>query len=169
MTRCDLLVSSLTASAHITSRVDHSFLSFNMYKIKHFVPVTLKKRCCLRDVTDVRVTILKLCFFDRYTNEMLKAILDDGVKVKGYMAWTLMDNFEWGSAYTTPYGLHFVDFENDPDLTRVPKKSVSFFKQLIANNGFPDPDAKSESAKMLPNVTVIFAFIIGLIIKPLVG
>ena len=42
---------------------------------------------------------------------MLTAITDDGVKVKGYMAWTLMDNFEWGSAYSTPYGIHFVDLK----------------------------------------------------------
>ena len=96
---------------------------------------------------------------------MLKAIIDDDVKVKGYMAWTLMDNFEWGSAYTTPYGLHFVDYENDRNLTRVPKKSVSFFRQLIADNGFPDPDAESKSSKILPNATVIVAFIIGFIVK----
>ena len=97
---------------------------------------------------------------------MLKAILDDGVKVKGYMAWTLMDNFEWGSAYTTPYGLHFVDFDNDVrNLTRVPKKSVSFFKQLIADNGFPDPDTESKSSNMLPNSIVIFALMTGLIVK----
>ena len=96
---------------------------------------------------------------------MLKAIIDDGVKVKGYMAWTLMDNFEWGSAYTTPYGLHFVDFDNDPNLTRVPKKSVSFFRQLIADNGFPDPGMESKSSKMLPNATVIFTFMIGFIVK----
>jgi len=96
---------------------------------------------------------------------MLKAIIDDGVKVKGYMAWTLMDNFEWGSAYTTPYGLHFVDFDNDRNLTRVPKKSVSFFKQLIADNGFPDPDTESKSSNALPKATVIFAFMTGLIVK----
>lgn len=77
---------------------------------------------------------------------MLKAILDDGVKMRGYMAWTLMDNFEWAAAYTTPYGLHFVDFENDSNLTRVPKKSVTFFKKLIADNGFPDPNAESTGA-----------------------
>jgi len=96
---------------------------------------------------------------------MLKAIIDDGVNVQGYMAWTLMDNFEWGSAYTTPYGLHFVDFDNDPNLTRVPKKSVSFFRQLIADNGFLDPDIQSRSSKMVPNALVTFAFIIGLIVK----
>ena len=94
---------------------------------------------------------------------MLKAIIDDGVKVKGYMAWTLMDNFEWGSAYTTPYGLHYVDFDSDPNLTRVPKKSVSFFKQLIADNGFPDPDAKSASSNLLANAGLIFSFTIILL------
>ena len=95
---------------------------------------------------------------------MLKAIIDDGVKVKGYMAWTLMDNFEWGAAYTTPYGLHFVDFDHDPDLTRVPKKSVGFFKQLIADNGFPDPDAQSTSSNMLANGALIYAFTIILLV-----
>ena len=102
----------------------------------------------------------------RYTNEMLKAILDDGVKMKGYMAWTLMDNFEWASAYTTPYGLHFVDFENDPNLSRVPKKSVSFFKKLIADNGFPDPSTKSSSETLLAraSVALITSSIIGLLV-----
>ena len=99
----------------------------------------------------------------RYTNEMLKAILDDRVKVKGYMAWTLMDNFEWASAYTTPYGLHFVDFDNDPNLTRVPKKSVSFFKQLMADNGFPEPSPRSKSASLQASISLIAASIIALL------
>ena len=90
---------------------------------------------------------------------MLKAIIDDGVKMKGYIAWTLMDNFEWQNAYTTPYGLHFVDFENDANLTRVPKKSVSFFKKLIADNGFPDPNPKSTVSNMMANSALIFALI----------
>ena len=94
---------------------------------------------------------------------MLKAITDDGVKVKGYMAWTLMDNFEWGSAYSTPYGIHFVDFENNPNLTRVPKKSAKFFKQLIADNGFPELVSKSRSLKMVTNDALLFTFAVALI------
>ena len=94
---------------------------------------------------------------------MLKAITDDGVKVKGYMAWTLMDNFEWGSAYSTPYGIHFVDFENNPNLTRVPKKSAKFFKQLIADNGFLEPVSKSRSLKMVTNDALLFTFAVALI------
>lgn len=96
----------------------------------------------------------------RYTNEMLKAIIDDGVNMKGYMAWTLMDNFEWQNAYTTPYGLHFIDFENDANLTRVPKKSVGFFKKLIADNGFPDPNPKSTGSFVIENIVLIFVLIV---------
>lgn len=96
--------------------------------MKYFVFVILKKCCCLCDVMDVCVIILKFCFFDRYINEMLKVIFDDGVKVKGYMVWILMDNFEWGFVYIIFYGFYFVDFENDFDLICVFKKLVSFFK-----------------------------------------
>ena len=108
--------------------------------------------------------MLLIFVLNSYTNAMLKAILEDGVKVKGYMAWTLMDNFEWASAFTTPYGLHFVDFENDRNLTRVPKKSVSFFKKLIAGNGFPDPSTKSGGANLLASIFVIAASIIMLLL-----
>ena len=83
---------------------------------------------------------------------MLKAITDDGVKVKDYMASTLMDNFEWGSAFSTPYVIHFVNFENKPNLTRIPKKSAKFFKQL-----------KSRSLKMLTNDALLFTFAVALI------
>jgi len=107
--------------------------------------------------------VFRVDYHKRYTNEMLKAILDDRVKVKGYMAWTLMDNFEWASAYTTPYGLHFVDFDNDPNLTRIPKKSVSFFKQLIADNGFPEPSPRSKSASLQASISLITASIIALL------
>ena len=39
-------------------------------------------------------------YFVRYINQMLKAALLDGCNVKGYTAWSLMDNYEWTAGYT---------------------------------------------------------------------
>ena len=60
--------------------------------------------------------------------------IDDGCNVKGYTAWSLLDNFEWALGYSEKFGIHRVDF-NDPERTRTPKKSAAWFKTLIANNG----------------------------------
>ena len=98
-------------------------------------PNEINKTLPARLKDDFRVDFLR-----RYTNEVLKAIKLDGVNVKGYMAWTLMDNFEWGEGYTTPFGLHFVNF-SDPERTRIPKESAKFLKQLIKDEGFPKPVA----------------------------
>ena len=62
------------------------------------------------------------------------AAIDDGCNVKGYTAWSLLDNFEWALGYSENFGIHRVDF-NDPERTRTPKKSAAWFKTLIANNG----------------------------------
>lgn len=60
------------------------------------------------------------------------------MNVKGYTAWSLMDNFEWMRGYTERFGLHYVDF-NNPARPRTPKASARFMRDLITANGFP-PD-----------------------------
>lgn len=40
-------------------------------------------------------------YFDGYVKAMAQAAQEDGVKVKGYLAWSLMDNFEWAEGYET--------------------------------------------------------------------
>ena len=63
------------------------------------------------------------------------AIKLDGCNVKGYTAWSLMDNFEWNAGYTEQFGIHYVNF-SDPERPRKPKLSAQFYKALIADNGF---------------------------------
>lgn len=60
--------------------------------------------------------------------------IERGVDLRGYFAWTLMDNFEWGYGYTVDFGLHHVDFET---LERTPKASAEFYSRVIAENGVP--------------------------------
>ncbi|KAI4805824.1 hypothetical protein KUCAC02_010420 [Chaenocephalus aceratus] len=63
----------------------------------------------------------------------------DGVKVKGYIATSLLDSFEWLNGYKVGFGLHHVDFTN-PIKPRTPKRSAHYYYQVIKDNGFPLPD-----------------------------
>jgi len=52
--------------------------------------------------------------------------------VRGYFAWTLLDNFEWSFGYRVRVGLVYTDYET---LERIPKDSFNWYKYLIASNG----------------------------------
>ncbi|KAM0880319.1 hypothetical protein ACQ4PT_033637 [Festuca glaucescens] len=85
-------------------------------------PGNLTRDQYLRDVTRVR-------FYRSYLNELKKGI-NDGANVVGYFAWSLLDNFEWGSGYTSKFGIVYVDF-NSPSLERHPKASAYWFRDLL--------------------------------------
>ena len=66
--------------------------------------------------------------------EALEAV-QDGVNLKGYLVWSLMDNFEWEHGYSKRFGLIHIDFET---LERTWKDSAYFYKDVIKNNGLID-------------------------------
>lgn len=72
----------------------------------------------------------RLDFYKGYLEASQEAI-HEGINLKGYFAWSFMDNFEWASGYNKRFGLHYVDFET---LERTPKKSALWFREVIANN-----------------------------------
>lgn len=65
----------------------------------------------------------------------VKDAIDQGVDVKGYFVWSLMDNFEWGFGYSQRFGLIWVEY---PTGERVPKDSYHWYRQVIAANAVPE-------------------------------
>jgi beta-glucosidase len=63
--------------------------------------------------------------------EALNRAIADGVDVRGYCAWSLMDNFEWQHGYSKRFGIVYVDYET---LRRIPKASALWYRELIASN-----------------------------------
>jgi beta-glucosidase len=53
----------------------------------------------------------------------------EGVNIKGYFAWSLLDNFEWNLGYTVRFGINYVDYNNG--LKRHPKLSAHWFKNFL--------------------------------------
>uniref|UniRef100_A0A8C6UUE4 Uncharacterized protein n=1 Tax=Neogobius melanostomus TaxID=47308 RepID=A0A8C6UUE4_9GOBI len=66
------------------------------------------------------------------------AYLVDAVDIRGYTAWTLMDNLEWATGFEERFGLFYVN-RSDPGLKRIPRASVQTYNRIIRCNGFPDP------------------------------
>ncbi|VFQ92253.1 unnamed protein product [Cuscuta campestris] len=68
----------------------------------------------------------------KYHNDYLTNLLDaikDGCNVKGYFAWSLLDNWEWSAGFSSRFGLYYVDYKHN--LTRIPKDSVNWFKNFL--------------------------------------
>ncbi|GJP55667.1 hypothetical protein CLOM_g14610 [Closterium sp. NIES-68] len=67
-----------------------------------------------------------------YYNDYLAAVADairDGADVRGYFAWSLLDNFEWAMGYSRRFGTHYVDFAHGAD--RLPKRSALWWRHLL--------------------------------------
>ena len=70
-------------------------------------------------------------FLRNYLTQLHRAV-SEGVPVKGYFLWSLLDNYEWADGYSKRFGIHYVDFATQK---RTPKLSAKFYKEVIARNG----------------------------------
>lgn len=67
--------------------------------------------------------------------EMLKGVhkaIEEGIDVRGYLHWSLMDNFEWAEGYWPRFGLIEIDYKT---LERKPRKSAHFYRDICIQNG----------------------------------
>jgi beta-glucosidase len=61
-----------------------------------------------------------------------QAAVRAGVDLRGYFAWSLLDNFEWALGYAKRFGIVHVDYATQK---RTPKDSARFYAKVIAGNG----------------------------------
>jgi beta-glucosidase len=70
-----------------------------------------------------------------YVRKHLLAVHDairQGADIRGYLAWSLLDNFEWAYGFSKRFGLVHVDYAT---LKRTPKASAHFYSRVVASNG----------------------------------
>lgn len=72
----------------------------------------------------------RVMFLRNYLTQLQRAV-SEGVPVKGYFLWSLLDNFEWADGYDKRFGITYVDFKTQQ---RIPKSSASFYAEVIRRN-----------------------------------
>ncbi len=95
--------------------------------------VITENGCALEDkLVDGRVHDPDRAEFITSYVEACHQAIQEGVDLRGYFVWTLLDNFEWACGFTRRFGLHYTDYETRK---RYPKDSAQVYADIITNNG----------------------------------
>jgi beta-glucosidase len=84
----------------------------------------------------------RIAFLENYIQAMQEAI-DQGVDIRGYFVWSLLDNFEWASGYRPTFGLVKVDSKSQK---RIPKDSFYWYRDLIQQNRSITPPRTNQAS-----------------------
>merc|ERR1711988_61459 len=93
------------------------------------------------DISDALNDTFRVSFYQQYLGNLSLAISEDGANVKGYFAWSLMDNFEWTDGYKVRFGMHYVDY--DDGMMRFAKESARCTRRSWQRTGGEDARAYS--------------------------
>ena len=111
------------------------FVTKCLYERYHMPIYITENGICCNDWVheDGRVhDFARVDFYKKYLKE-LKRSIDEGTDIRGYFAWSFMDNFEWADGYSERFGLVYVDYATQK---RTIKDSGYFYRDLInANKG----------------------------------
>lgn len=73
----------------------------------------------------------RIDFLTRYLSYVSRAC-EEGIPVRGYFQWSVMDNFEWAEGYKDRFGLIYIDYATGQ---RIPKDSFYWYRDTIQSNG----------------------------------
>ncbi|MGB6877410.1 MAG: GH1 family beta-glucosidase [Candidatus Acidiferrales bacterium] len=104
---------------------------YERYKLPIFIT---ENGCSCRDWVSLDGQVHdpnRIDFTARYLQALARAA-GDAVPLRGYLHWSLLDNFEWQEGYTQRFGMIFVDF---PTQKRILKDSARWYSGVIRSNG----------------------------------
>ncbi|MEO3788333.1 GH1 family beta-glucosidase [Actinocorallia sp. B10E7] len=90
-------------------------------------PITITENGCSSHDEPGRPDDDRVAYLDAHLRALHRAITD-GVDVRGYFVWSLLDNFEWAEGYSQRFGLVHVDFETQE---RTPKASYHWLRAQL--------------------------------------
>ncbi len=73
----------------------------------------------------------RIAYLNSYINECARA-MQEGVKLKSYFVWSLLDNFEWALGFSQRFGLYYIDYATGQ---RIPKQSAFWYRDVIRAGG----------------------------------
>jgi len=90
----------------------------------------------------------RIDFMNTYLLQLQRAVRN-GIDVRAFFAWSLLDNFEWAEGYKHRYGLIHVDYQTQQ---RTVKDSGYWYRDLIASNGNTLEDIPGGATEKLPYI-----------------
>jgi beta-glucosidase len=121
---------------HAGAAIDPAALGRVLRRIgREYPPVPLyvtENGACFHDYADPqgRVNDYERVSYLRGHLQAVAEAVADGVDLRGYYVWSLLDNFEWAHGYSRRFGLVYVDYRTQD---RVPKASAYWYRELIAS------------------------------------
>ena len=134
----------------IQTDMDYALYPEGFYEALHTIS-TLKKPIYVTEngVADQGNNIREM-FIKRYLYALHKG-LQDGLDIRGYFYWTLMDNFEWAEGYKMKFGLYKVDFETQE---RTLRESSNLFAKMVKKPGVDSRGYIVSIGDTAPNFTM---------------
>jgi beta-glucosidase len=87
----------------------------------------------------------RISYYSQYLKALDQAVFE-GSDIRGYFAWSLLDNFEWADGYAFRFGLHYVNY-SDPALPRYPKMSSVWYAQYIQSHRYKLENKEKDPSK----------------------
>ena len=139
-------------SQDIQTDMDYALYPEGFYKALHTISILKKPIYVTENGVADRGDNIRKIFIKRYLYALNKAI-KDGLDIRGYFYWTLMDNFEWAEGYKMKFGLYQVNFITQ---ARTLRESSRLFVDIVKKPGIDSRGYIVELGELAPDFTMEF-------------